>query len=453
MSQAPGTRVSLINKFADRYTLEPGNLLATLKHTAFKQRQSDPEPTNEEMAALLVVADQYGLNPFTREIFAFKDKYKGIVPVVSIDGWSRIINSHDQFDGMAFVTPGGDKKLTEELTRILGLFPETKGNKELEALRYEFEALLKIIPAGDGDIVAPQGGKRAFSWMTSVIYRKDRARPSHITEYFDEVYQEPRGENKVHGPWQSHPKRFHRHKVLIQNGRITFGFAGIYDDDEADRIIQAQVIEGQSTRVPTEKSSTARMAQHLKTATTDQATAEHGTGDVQGQEQASAESGAKPLEQGTAATADTQARAEAPSVEAIGEMIATMTQGDRVQEVMNLIGRHPVEPEQRALMVKWNARVLEMKGIAPAATEKAAATEQAAQQQTQQAAAKEKGSPQRLGRLKMAITEAPDLECLDDILDESRGYHWTPDQEAAIKSAGDERREMLTGTPGTKPLI
>ena len=41
--------------------------------------------------ALLIVADQYGLNPFTREIFAFDDKRAGIVPVVSVDGWSRIL--------------------------------------------------------------------------------------------------------------------------------------------------------------------------------------------------------------------------------------------------------------------------------------------------------------------------------------------------------------------------
>ncbi len=36
------------------------------------------------MAALMIVADQYGLNPFTREIFAFPDKQNGIVPVVGV---------------------------------------------------------------------------------------------------------------------------------------------------------------------------------------------------------------------------------------------------------------------------------------------------------------------------------------------------------------------------------
>jgi hypothetical protein len=84
-------RASLVQKFAARYSIEPEKLLGILKATAFKVK--DGETTNEQMAALLVVADQYGLNPFTKEIFAFPDKQNGIVPVVGVDGWSRIINS------------------------------------------------------------------------------------------------------------------------------------------------------------------------------------------------------------------------------------------------------------------------------------------------------------------------------------------------------------------------
>ena len=52
------------------------------------------------MTALCVVAQQYGLNPFTRELYAFPDRNNGIVPVVGVDGWSRIINDNPQFDGM-----------------------------------------------------------------------------------------------------------------------------------------------------------------------------------------------------------------------------------------------------------------------------------------------------------------------------------------------------------------
>ncbi|MGC6598113.1 recombinase RecT, partial [Escherichia coli] len=39
---------------------------------------------------------------WTKEIYAFPDKQNGIVPVVGVDGWSRIINENQQFDGMDF---------------------------------------------------------------------------------------------------------------------------------------------------------------------------------------------------------------------------------------------------------------------------------------------------------------------------------------------------------------
>ena len=81
-------------------TLDMGDgagLMETLKATAFKGPVTDAQ-----MTALMVVANQYGLNPWTKEIYAFPDRNHGIVPVVGVDGWSRIINNHPQFDGMDF---------------------------------------------------------------------------------------------------------------------------------------------------------------------------------------------------------------------------------------------------------------------------------------------------------------------------------------------------------------
>ena len=61
-------------------------------------------------------------------------------------------------------------------------------------------------------------------WVDCLIYRKDRDRPTVVREYLDEVYREPMGQNGFAGPWQSHPKRFLRHKALIQCARLAFGF-------------------------------------------------------------------------------------------------------------------------------------------------------------------------------------------------------------------------------------
>lgn len=181
-------RRSLVAKFADKYSIEPNKLLATLKATAFRQK-NDVEITDEQMAALLIVADQYGLNPFTKEIYAYPDKNNGIVPVVGVDGWSRIINEHPQFDGEEFAY---------------------------------------------SDVMAQHKGKAAFEWIECRIFRKDRSKPTTVREYFDEVVRNL----NFATPWDTHPKRMHRHKALIQCARLAFGFAGIYDEDEAERIVE-----------------------------------------------------------------------------------------------------------------------------------------------------------------------------------------------------------------------
>ena len=54
------------------------------------------------MTALLIVANQYGLNPWTKEIYAFPDRQNGIVPIVGVDGWARILNENPNFDGIEF---------------------------------------------------------------------------------------------------------------------------------------------------------------------------------------------------------------------------------------------------------------------------------------------------------------------------------------------------------------
>ncbi|WP_318433675.1 phage recombination protein Bet [Photobacterium leiognathi] len=192
---AAASKKSLVGKIAEKFGVDQKKFWDTLKATAFKQRNGNA-PTNEQMMSLLIVADQYGLNPFTKEIYAFPDQQNGIIPVVGVDGWSRIINSNPQFDGMEFRY--SDKMIT--------------------------------LPCA----------KEAPEWCECVIYRRDRSRPTIIREYLDEVYREPMGKGKFNGPWQSHTKRFLRHKTTIQAARLAFGFVGIYDQDEADRIIDAQ---------------------------------------------------------------------------------------------------------------------------------------------------------------------------------------------------------------------
>lgn len=210
---------TLVKKFADKFNFpDEKKLIDTLKATAFKIK--DGVVTDEQMSALLIVADQYGLNPFTKEIFAYPDKQNGIVPVVSVDGWSRIINQHPDMDGLEFV--------------------------------YSDEIITDLPDA-----------KSCSSWIECVIYRKGRSHPVRVKEFLDEVYRPPfEGTNKssgqqykTSGPWQSHTKRMLRHKSLIQCSRIAFGFVGIYDQDEAERIIEGQaeiIIDPAAPQEPSE---------------------------------------------------------------------------------------------------------------------------------------------------------------------------------------------------------
>lgn len=184
----PGPSQSLVSRFAAKFNVEPERMVATLKQVAFRQRpgrdnRPPPEITNEQLMALLIVSEQYGLNPWTKEIYAFPDKNGGIVPVLGVDGWIRIINEHPQL-------------------------------RDLE-LKY---------PDCEPEDPMP--------WFTTIIWRKDREKPVEITEWLHECYRDTE-------PWKTMPRRMLRHKSLIQCARVAFGFAGLYDPDEAERIANA----------------------------------------------------------------------------------------------------------------------------------------------------------------------------------------------------------------------
>jgi len=163
---------------AAKFSVDPTKMLTTLKATCFKGNVSD-----EQMMALLIVADQYGLNPWTKEIYAFPDKNNGIVPVVGVDGWIRIVNTNPEFESMTFA----DGPLDE-----------------------------KDIPI----------------WIECTIHLKNRTAPMVIKEWYAECVRNT-------GPWQSHPRRMLRHKAMIQCARLALGFVGIYDPDEAERVANA----------------------------------------------------------------------------------------------------------------------------------------------------------------------------------------------------------------------
>lgn len=172
-------RQSLIATMATKYQMDPDQFAKTVRATVMPERH-----TNEQFAALMLVANEYDLNPVVKEIYAFPAKGGGIVPIVSIDGWVNLVNSHPACDGFEF----------------------------------EFEH------AENGDLIS----------CTCRMYRKDRGRPVTVTEYLSECIRNTE-------PWKM-KHRMLRHKAMIQAARYAFGFSGIYDEDEGSKIAEMRDI-------------------------------------------------------------------------------------------------------------------------------------------------------------------------------------------------------------------
>ena len=141
--------------------------------------------TPEQFTTFLMVASEYDLNPITKQVYAFPAKGGGIQPIVSIDGWIKIINSHKDYDGMEFTDNLDDKS----------------------------------------EIIS----------ITCRIFRKDRKHPIEVTEYLKECF-------KPTDPWKKWPGRMLRHKATIQAARYAFGLSGIVDQDEAERMSEPETV-------------------------------------------------------------------------------------------------------------------------------------------------------------------------------------------------------------------
>ena len=141
--------------------------------------------TQADLERLLLMAENLKLDPLNNEIYAIETqtepaKKSYIILVVGVDGWSKIVNSHPQFDGMRF-------------------FESEPGDDELPL------------------------------YFECTIFRKDRKVATSVREYMYEVHTSQ-------GAWLTHPRRMLRHKAMIQCARICFGLSGVFDPDEAQRI-------------------------------------------------------------------------------------------------------------------------------------------------------------------------------------------------------------------------
>lgn len=177
MSTALSTQVKQLAK-----TLAVGGneqeLINTLKSTAFRGQQIN----DSQMTALLIVANEHKLNPWTNEIYAFPQN-GGIQPIIGIDGWLKLANNNSQFDGLEY-----DYKFSDS-----------------------------------GELLA----------ITCQVYRKDRSRAMEATELMSENKRNTQ-------PWKQYPSRMLKHRATAQAIRSAFGFSGIMLEDEAQAMIEVK---------------------------------------------------------------------------------------------------------------------------------------------------------------------------------------------------------------------
>jgi hypothetical protein len=161
--------------------MEADALLTVLAATVFPKHKDGSPPTKAELTAFLAICYETGMNPFTREIFAYVAKSGNIETIISVDGWLRKINEHPKYQGM-------------ELSEV----NDEKTGKPIS--------------------------------ITAIAYRSDREKHTPITEYYQECYRDT-------DPWKLMPHRMMRNKVIRQVARFTFGFAAaVVDEDYLDEV-------------------------------------------------------------------------------------------------------------------------------------------------------------------------------------------------------------------------
>lgn len=181
-SAAKAQTQGLIARLAGRFGVEPNRLLKCLTTQVFKQADGR-QPSNEELMVLLLVCENFGLNPFNREIFAFRGKGGEIVPVVSLDGWAKIVRSQKDFNGVSF-------RFSETTVKVAGC------NQELP----EFVECAMRLKGVDEPIV--------------------------IQEFMVECF------NDKSPVWRKWPRRMLRTRAFIQCARLAFSLTGLYDEGE-----------------------------------------------------------------------------------------------------------------------------------------------------------------------------------------------------------------------------
>ena len=180
----------LVNDIASAWGIEPRGVVAFA--ASFISVKEGMKVPYEKIIEFLMICREHGMNPATKEIYAFYsfDRLLGawkLTAGVAFDGWVKLMNAHPRYDG-------------HESSHVFVL--DRDGNATETPIS-----------------------------CTVVIYRSDRTRPTKVTLFFKE-WDQGKGQWGKQPCWQLYVK------ALKHCARVAFSFAGISAeefDELADR--------------------------------------------------------------------------------------------------------------------------------------------------------------------------------------------------------------------------
>lgn len=173
----------LLEVFGERHNIPIQRVTKVLMEVAFPAAK-----TEEQLIALLVIANNYNLDPFAHEIYAFESGGK-VFPMPGRQGWNRILRRQPSYRGKVVI---------------------------------ESEKRVKIGNANP----APE-------WMECTINFNDGHDPETVRVYLAEWF------NSRNPNWNTRPTHMLRGQAIKQAAREAFGLT-LYDEDDKRRILEGE---------------------------------------------------------------------------------------------------------------------------------------------------------------------------------------------------------------------
>ncbi len=201
----------LSDALAERLMIDKAELLDIVRRSVIQVGRNDDPPTNAEVYHVLSVMMKYELDPWMKQIHAFRHEGRLNV-MLGYDGWVDMANN--------------PKRNAQRSNKYLGA-------------TYEY---------GPMQDPPEHGAKKCHEWVSCTVESTGR-KPTTVTAYLDEWYV-PMPRSGRQGPWQKYTKNRLRQKAFCMAMREHFGIA-LMDPDDYEQIQMMRYHEAQYQDVET----------------------------------------------------------------------------------------------------------------------------------------------------------------------------------------------------------